>query len=301
MIRKFDEGLGLRNCVNLKKTFKVGVPVSAESLQLKRPLCWIALAFVFLLSSIFMGRSYEELVSFSEEQKCCLEGKIVSKSYKEAAYGGYWQIVLKNVNILVEEKERTSDLGTEDLRSLEGKYMCRLDSKENVNIRIGQQVLVTGTFVSWEEASNPGQFDLGEWYCSQGILGQFKKCTIRQQGSAYSVVGENMWQLRNKLQQQLQQELGEKDGGLISAMLLGEKSSMEEESKNLYQRNGISHVLAISGVNTLNLVSLSNSQMPNLRASPQVLLRKFTLFYYHILSGFCPLVVLPLFKGYFPK
>ena len=57
-----------------------------------------------------------------------------------------------------------------------------------------------------------------------------------------------MWQLRIWLQQKLVKELGEKDGSLIAAMLLGEKSSLEEESEDLYRRNGISHVLAISGM-----------------------------------------------------
>ena len=67
-------------------------------------------------------------------------------------------------------------------------------------------------------------------------------------GMKYDILRENMWQFRQKMQEILQCYLGQRDGGLISAMLLGEKSDLEAEDKSLYQRNGISHILAISGL-----------------------------------------------------
>jgi competence protein ComEC len=42
--------------------------------------------------------------------------------------------------------------------------------------------------------------------------------------------------------------LSEKESGALIAMLLGEKYLLDEELKNLYQENGISHILAISGL-----------------------------------------------------
>ena len=39
----------------------------------------------------------------------------------------------------------------------------------------------------------------------------------------------------------------------MKTMLLGEKGILDEEIKGLYQRNGIAHILAISGVKTQNL------------------------------------------------
>jgi competence protein ComEC len=40
----------------------------------------------------------------------------------------------------------------------------------------------------------------------------------------------------------------ERDGGILKAILLGDKSSLREEDQLLYQKNGISHILAISGL-----------------------------------------------------
>lgn len=273
----------------------------------KRPMCWLAIGFLLIIFVFLFGRSYEEVLYQNEIEKTFLEGKIADKQYRESSYGGYWQITLKNVRVLrgdvpalLAEKQKSKEDDT-GIEKVEGKYLCQISSKENVELKIGQAVLLEGTYKAWEIPSNPGQFDAGKYYCSQGILGQFKRCKVIRQGKSYSVFREEIWNLRQKSQEFLKQELGEEDGAIVGAMLLGEKSSLDEEDKSLYQRNGISHILAISGVNTLNLVSLSKSQMPNLRAFPQVLLRKFTLFYQHILSGFYPLVVLPLFRGCFSK
>ena len=43
----------------------------------------------------------------------------------------------------------------------------------------------------------------------------------------------------------LQREMGERDGSALAAILLGEKSGMDQEMKELYQVNGIGHILAI--------------------------------------------------------
>ena len=40
---------------------------------------------------------------------------------------------------------------------------------------------------------------------------------------------------------------------MLSAILLGEKSGLDLEMKKLYQKNGLGHLLAISGVKTLKL------------------------------------------------
>ena len=42
--------------------------------------------------------------------------------------------------------------------------------------------------------------------------------------------------------------MGERDGSALAAILLGEKSGMDQEMKELYQVNGIGHILAISGL-----------------------------------------------------
>lgn len=233
----------------------------------KRPMCWLAIGFLLIISMFLVGRSYKEALYQEELGEIILEGKIVDKQYKDSGYGGYWQITLKNVKVLREGSSlvlQRENGNRRNVEALEGKYICQVTAVGKVDLRqssenekddlkIGQQVLLSGNYANWEESTNPGQFNLGKYYCSLGILGQFKKCKVLKQGTTYSRFREGMWNLRQEANQFLMQELGEEDGALISAMVLGEKSGLDEEDKNLYQRNGISHILAISGLHLMLL------------------------------------------------
>ena len=200
-----------------------------------RPMCWLAIGFLLTISVFLLGRSYEDVLPFLETGEVILEGTIENKQYKASAYGDYWQIILKNVKAL-------------HYGNMEGKYLCQISSAEDTEFKIGQTVLLEGNYTIWEEPTNPGQFNSGKYYCSQGILGQFKKCKVIKTGKSFSAFRENLWAVRQKAGTFLEQELGKDDGAVISAMLLGEKSGLDEEQKSLYQRNGISHILAISGL-----------------------------------------------------
>ena len=200
----------------------------------KRPMCWLAIGFLLIICVLMLGRSERDVSgkdgNLIEGENILLEGTIVAKEYKESIYGGYWQVVLKQVPYL------------------EGKYLCQITGKENPDIKIGQRILVEAKYSPWESPTNDGQFDSAKYYISQGILGQFKKGKILKVGTDYDILQEKMWQFRQNMQDILQQQLGERDGGLMGAMLLGIKSELNQEDKSLYQRNGISHILAISGL-----------------------------------------------------
>ena len=59
--------------------------------------------------------------------------------------------------------------------------------------------------------------------------------------------------LRDTLSASLLEVTDETTAGVLSSMLLGDKSYLDDEIKDLYQVSGISHILAISGVKTQNL------------------------------------------------
>lgn len=67
-----------------------------------------------------------------------------------------------------------------------------------------------------------------------------------------SLYDENMYLLNgdtlNKREKKRFQAVTPRDDGVLSAMLLGEKGDLDAEIKSLYQRAGIAHVLAISGL-----------------------------------------------------
>ena len=113
---------------------------------------------------------------------------------------------------------------------------------------IGSLVLAGGVCQIPPEPTNPGEFDMASYYGNQGIGIQLMEGEIQVLKEGRQYLGQALNDLRESFQESLYRVLGERDGGLLGAMLLGEKSGLEEEVKALYQAGGISHILAISGL-----------------------------------------------------
>ena len=65
-----------------------------------------------------------------------------------------------------------------------------------------------------------------------------KACTLIEK------LENELYQFRQEWKNKLCEQMGEQDGNTLSAMILGEKSQMDEELRELYQKNGIGHILA---------------------------------------------------------
>ena len=113
---------------------------------------------------------------------------------------------------------------------------------------IGNSIRVTGELLKIEPPTNYGQFNRVVYCNSRNIYYQFK-------GNNYIVTDNTVWRYHNLLRRIREETedvyvnyLGQNNAGIISAMVLGQKTYLEEERKELYQRNGIAHILAISGL-----------------------------------------------------
>ena len=130
-----------------------------------------------------------------------------------------------------------------------GHIICYFpDNSFTSSLKIGNIIKVSGTVRFFEEATNPGQFDAAEYY---GILGYdfaMSSCegfVVEESVSAYKQV---LYAFKRKMGTVYDAALPEKYAGIVKAMVLGEKGDMNQDVKNLYQQNGISHILAISAL-----------------------------------------------------
>ena len=98
----------------------------------------------------------------------------------------------------------------------------------------------------FDVAPNEGAFDARQFYQSQKIdFGIWVEHVIAVHGKPdrYRIILEN---IRQRLKKNIESCM--EDGAVLSAMILGEKSGLDVEVKSLYQKAGISHILAISGL-----------------------------------------------------
>ncbi len=115
-------------------------------------------------------------------------------------------------------------------------------------IRLGNLLRISGEAQTFEEARNPGSFDQRAYYQRQGIhvLVWAEKADILSDDTDRA--GQFLLEMKMEWDRLLHRHLGDYYGSTMSAILLGEKSGLDDEMKKIYQKNGISHLLAISGL-----------------------------------------------------
>lgn len=120
--------------------------------------------------------------------------------------------------------------------------------KSFTDIPIGKTVKLYGIAETFDRARNPGNFEQKLFYAKEGVYGYCYLEKLIEMGGKENYVKEQLFQFRQKWKSMILKEMGEENGAVLSAMLLAEKSEMDADIKELYQKNGISHILAISGL-----------------------------------------------------
>ena len=71
---------------------------------------------------------------------------------------------------------------------------------------------------------------------------------------------EKLAEIRQLLSRNLDSVCGREEAAVLKAVIYGDKSELDREQKTLYQRNGIAHILAISGLH-MSLVGMGVYQL----------------------------------------
>ena len=197
-----------------------------------RPLCFLCLIFIVLQSAVMIAKGGESLVEIPassvfygrKEETLLIKGQV----YKKTNNSNYQILYLKNNSV-------------EDSRLL-------IYDKDVTDVPIGKYILIRGKLGFFEQVRNPGGFDEALYYARQNIFGSVLCEEIFEVSGESNMLMEWLYQLKTTWKNRLLDCMGEKNGGILAAMMLGEKSEMDAEVKELYQNNGISHILAISGL-----------------------------------------------------
>ncbi len=112
----------------------------------------------------------------------------------------------------------------------------------------GEIVKIYGTVIPPEGVRNEGQFDFELYYRTLGISSSLYGDCAEVIGGEPEPFKAGLQRFRNLICGQLDEVADETDSGIYKAILVGEKSEMNEEIRDLYQDMGIAHILAVSGL-----------------------------------------------------
>ena len=204
----------------------------------KRYCCQMATAVVVLLflvyhvvgAQFFSALRISELESqVTEGEKITIQGSIYKKLRTEKGFDFY----LKPEN----QKEFI--------------YVSMSDRSISENMQTGQTVRVSGEATVFDESPNPGNFNQKYYYQKQNIYVKLQDASVEilsRKMSGISFLKEKMWNIQQSLTDTILSYAGEKYGGILSSMVLGEDAFVDADVKEMLQKSGIGHLLAISGL-----------------------------------------------------
>lgn len=218
---------------------------------MKRPLAFFSVVFIILL--FFSYRVNESVITCSpikstpegkKELYGCLQddtvtlcGTIEDYSYKSNYNQITTELRLKQVAFLLPSEKKLSS---------RSRIIVYINKEETVSI--GNTVYLSGRLSFFEKATNPGEFDEESYYKNKDIICSVRKAYIYHKTEDEAVLRQYLKNFAGRQEELLEKCLTQINAEILKAMLFGDKQGLNREIKTLYQKNGIAHLLAISGL-----------------------------------------------------
>ncbi len=153
---------------------------------------------------------------------------------------------------------------------------------------IGNTIVVKGEVSEFDKATNPGQFDSRTYYEAVGIRYRVWDGKIIRQNKGNSLLYPLLEKVKQKISFTYHTVFSKEDSMILHAMVLGDKSELSIEVKELYQKAGISHILAISGlhVSLIGLLLFRLLKKAGIHHNMASILCMVLVYLYGIMTGF---------------
>ncbi len=176
---------------------------------------------------------FEEIWEGQIQAEC--QGQVNYLELRQGKEAISTSIYLKKVAIKIKDKEYFLE-----------NLLVYLDGK--VALEPGNRIFLKGALREFSIPTNPGQFNQQAYYKEKGIYYQFQAEEIKVIDKKCAWGRKSLYHIRDRIASVYESTLPEKECGIITAMILGDKSVLDMDIKKLYQVSGIGHILAISGL-----------------------------------------------------
>ena len=211
---------------------------------MKRPLCCVCAAF---MATVFLVLKLDPLPyeadAPKEGERVTLLGEVSQKEYREETL----VLCLKQVSQF--DKQEGACQNKINQTEKQCGVMCYIEADNQITEpRLGSIIAVEGEVSYFKEARNPGEFDARSYYRILGFDYRLYDAKILSESSEYSGYRETLYRIRRYFEEIYDQVLPARSASIMKAMVLGNKSELDEDSRQLFQKSGIAHVFAISGL-----------------------------------------------------
>lgn len=212
--------------------------VKRPALLIVAVICCISYAVLYVRSYFFKD---DGIINEYDKTYCECEGRVEQLSRTD-----YGVVLLVHGNIAVADSN--DETGNKKTLFLKGKKVnVYADEAVMEYISVNDTIKVTGTIRTYEEAVNSGNFNARMYYGSTGIwyrISMENAEVVKYAGRLEKIISD----FRENCIVKINEVFDEYDAGFVTALLMGDKYQLDGEAYKMYQRNGIAHILAISGL-----------------------------------------------------
>lgn len=130
---------------------------------------------------------------------------------------------------------------------------------DNMQYKYGDKISLIGNFEYAQQRRNTGGFDYREYLKTKGIYGIVttnKKSIKLEKENNVNFVFLLANNIATKIKENINKIFEKEEASILTAILLGNKDNMEEETKEAFKRSGLSHMLAISGLHVSYVIMI---------------------------------------------
>ncbi len=173
-------------------------------------------------------------------------------------------------------------------RSYDFREKVFLKVKKDKVFRFGDKVIVEGIFSDIAEARNPGDFNYRLYYKSKGInkTVEASDAALLEPDSA-GVIRTILYLSKEKVKSIINEALPAEEAAILTGIITGDKTDIDEDTRDAYMHTGLSHILSVSGLHVGFLMLLVTFMLKpfNLGKKTKGIITMSIITYYILLIG----------------
>lgn len=269
---------------------------------MRRPLLLLCVC-LFVLSALGMqitnAPPWDSELAVATGEKILVVGQVYEKEYRAKAGEEIILFYLKLFDYSKEANASNQNFYQQiDQKRFQHKtkIICEVSindlptlGEESVYMpKLGETIVLTGSWQEFSHATNPGEFDMANYYAMEGIIGKIRPDRFLSSDGKEWSLREMIFQVRQKLLANLYHAFEQEDAAILAKMLLGDGSGLDKEIRDLYQSNGIVHILSISGLH-ISMIGMGIYNLLRKGSCPlgiAAVLGGIFIIFYGVLTGF---------------